>query len=195
MNPGVKVASQIRSSTEDGLWVQECLKGNEEAWSALIDKYKNLIFSIPIKYGFSRDEAAEVFQAVCLSMLQELSNLREPRALAAWLIRITSHKCARWKEQRNRNIDTELEETLPDESPKVPEELFREIEREQILREALAALSPECKRLVELLFFESPPVPYEELSKTLGLAKGSIGATRMRCLEKLRRGLEKKGFR
>jgi RNA polymerase sigma factor (sigma-70 family) len=195
MNSGIKVAGQIRSSTEDGLLVQECLKGNEEAWSALIDKYKNLIFSIPIKYGFSRDEAAEIFQAVCVSMLQELSQLREPRALAAWLIRITSHKCFRWKEQRNRNIDTELEETLPDDSPKMPEELFREIEREQILREALAALSPECKLLLELLFFENPPVPYEELSKTLGLAKGSIGATRMRCLEKLRRELEKKAFR
>jgi RNA polymerase sigma factor (sigma-70 family) len=195
MNPGLKVAGQIRSSTQDGLLVAECLKGNEEAWSALIDKYKNLIFSIPIKYGFSRDEAAEIFQAVCVSMLQELSNLREPRALAAWLIRITSHKCFRWKEQWNRNIDTELEKMLPNEFPKVPEELFCEIERAQILREALAALSPECKLLVELLFFESPPVPYDELSKTLGLAKGSIGATRMRCLEKLRRGLEKKGFR
>jgi RNA polymerase sigma factor (sigma-70 family) len=195
MNPVVKVAGQIRSSAEDGLLVQECLKGNEKAWSALIDKYKNLIFSIPIKYGFSPDEAAEIFQAVCISMLQELSQLREPRALAAWLIRMTSHKCFRGKEQRNRNIETELEETLPDEFAKMPEEFFREIEREQIFREALAALSPECKLLLELLFFEDPPVPYDELSKTLGMAKGSIGATRMRCLEKLRRGLETKGFR
>jgi RNA polymerase sigma factor (sigma-70 family) len=195
MNPVVKVAGQIRSSAEDGLLVQECLKGNEKAWSALIDKYKNLIFSIPIKYGFSPDEAAEIFQAVCISMLQELSQLREPRALSAWLIRMTSHKCFRRKEQRNRNIETELEETLPDEFAKMPEEFFREIEREQIFREALAALSPECKLLLELLFFEDPPVPYDELSKTLGMAKGSIGATRMRCLEKLRRGLETKGFR
>jgi RNA polymerase sigma factor (sigma-70 family) len=84
---------------------------------------------------------------------------------------------------------------LADELFKVPEELFREVEREQILPEALAALSPDCKRLVELLFFETPPIPYEELSKTLGMAKGSIGATRMRCLEKLRRWLEEKGFR
>jgi len=175
--------------------VQECLKGNEEAWSALIDKYKNLIFSIPIKYGLSPDEAAEIFQAVCISMLQELSQLREPRALAALLIRITSHKCFRWKEQRNRNIDINLQEILPDEFPKMPEEILCEIEREQIFREALAALSQECQLLLELLFFENPPVAYEELSKTLGLAKGSIGATRMRCLEKLRRGLEKKGFR
>jgi RNA polymerase sigma factor (sigma-70 family) len=195
MTPALKAAAQIRSSTEDGFLVQECLKGSEEAWSALIDKYKNLIFSIPVKYGFSPDEATDIFQTVCLDMLQGLSQLREPRALAAWLIQMTSHKCFRWKEQRNRHIDTELQETLADELPKIPEELFREIEREQILREALAALSPDCKRLVELLFFEDPPVPYEELSTALGMAKGSIGATRMRCLEKLRKWLDEKGFR
>jgi RNA polymerase sigma factor (sigma-70 family) len=195
MTPALKAAGQIKSSRQDGLLVQECLKGNAEAWSALIDKYKNLIFSIPIKYGLSRDEAAEVFQTVCVGVLEELPHLREPRALAAWLIQITSRKCFRRNEQRNRHIETELQETLADELFKVPEELFREIEREQILREALAALSPDCKRLVELLFFENPPMPYDELSKTLGMAKGSIGATRMRCLEKLRRWLEEKGFR
>lgn len=195
MTPGLRSAGPIKNSRQDGFLVQECLKGNEEAWSELIDKYKNLIFSIPIKYGISPDEAAEIFQAVCLGVLQELPRLREPRALAAWLIQMTSHKCFRWKEQRNRYIETELQETLTDEFPKLPEELAREIEREQILREALAALSPDCKRLVELLFFENPPIPYEEVSKTLGMAKGSIGATRMRCLEKLRRRLEKKGFR
>jgi len=195
MTPAVKAIGQIKSSSQDGFLVQECLKGSEEAWSALIDKYKNLIFSIPLKYGFPPDDAAEIFQAVCINVLEELPRLREPRALAAWLIQMTSHKCFRWKEQRNRYIETELQETLADELPRMPENLFREIERERILREALTALSPDCKRLVELLFFENPPVPYEELSKTLGMAKGSIGATRMRCLEKLRSWLEKKGFR
>jgi RNA polymerase sigma factor (sigma-70 family) len=194
MTPALRAAAQIKSSIQDGFLVQECLKGSEEAWSALIDKYKNLIFSIPIRYGFSPDDAAEIFQAVCFDVLQGLSQLREPRALAAWLIQMTSHKCFRWKEQRNRHGETELQETLADEWPNIPEELFREIEREQILREALAALSADCKRLVELLFFEDPPVAYEELAKTLGMAKGSIGATRMRCLEKLRRRLDEKGF-
>lgn len=195
MTSALKAAAPIKSSKQDDFLVRECLKGSEDAWSALIDKYKNLIFSIPIKYGFSQDEATEIFQEVWISVLQELSHLREPRALGAWLIQMTSHKCFRWKEHRNRYVETELQETLADELPKIPEELLREIEREQILREALAALSPDCRRLVELLFFEDPPVPYEELSKTLGMAKGSIGATRMRCLERLRRWLDEKGFR
>jgi RNA polymerase sigma factor (sigma-70 family) len=191
----LKTAESIKSSRQDDRLVEECLKGSEEAWSALIDKYKNLIFSIPVKYGFSREDASEIFQAVCLTVLEELSHLREPRALAAWLIRMTSHKCFRWKEERKRYGGNEFPETLLGEAAEMPERLLRELEREQILREALAELSPSCKRLVELLFFESPAVPYDDVAKSVGMAKGSIGAMRMRCLEKLRRDLEKKGFR
>ncbi|MFZ3363707.1 MAG: hypothetical protein WA153_09715, partial [Candidatus Acidiferrales bacterium] len=61
--------------------VKECLRGSEAAWSALIDKYKNLIFSIPIKYGFSSDDATDIFQAVCVELLSELPKLRKPKAL------------------------------------------------------------------------------------------------------------------
>ena len=42
--------------------VRECLDGDPNAWAELIDKYKNLIYSIPIKYGLTRDEAADIFK-------------------------------------------------------------------------------------------------------------------------------------
>lgn len=187
-------AREIEAFKQDEVLVQECLKGNEEAWSALIDKYKNLIFSIPVKYGFSRDDAADIFQAVCLGVLQDLAQLQEPRALAAWLIRMTSHQCFRWKRER-RNEIAGFEERMPDQSSEMPDEFLREIEREQIMRQAVAALSPDCNRLVQLLFFESPPVPYDEAARRLGMAKGSIGATRIRCLDKLRTWLGKRRFR
>jgi DNA-directed RNA polymerase specialized sigma24 family protein len=47
---------------------------------------------------------------------------------------------------------------------------------------------------VELLFFETPPRPYTEVAAELGLAVGSIGFTRQKCLERLRGLLEKLGF-
>jgi DNA-directed RNA polymerase specialized sigma24 family protein len=46
-----------------------------------------------------------------------------------------------------------------------------------------------------MLFFESPARPYQEIAGHLGLAAGSIGFIRGRCLTRLRRELEKKGFR
>jgi RNA polymerase sigma factor (sigma-70 family) len=176
--------------------IRECLKGNEAAWSALIDKYKNLIFSIPIKCGLSSEDASEIFQQVCLALLSELPHLREPQAFPAWLIRITSHECFKWKRQQQRYVQTEInDETTPfGDAPKVGDEILREVEREQILREALSELPPRCRQLIQFLFEQSPAVPYEDVAKSLGVAKGSIGFIRMRCLERLRERLDAKGF-
>lgn len=195
MSSGAHPSYALRQFREDEVLVKECLAGAESAWSELIDKYKNLIFSIPIKQGFPQDDATEIFQAVALTLLQELAKLREPRALAAWLIRLTVHKCIRWKNERRLFVDAEIDEDSRIETENLPDGLLGEIQREQIVREAVQEASPECKRLIDLLFFLDPPLRYDEAAQALGFAKGSIGATRLRCLEKLRSSLEKKGFR
>jgi len=61
---------------EDEWLVQGCIQGDHQAWEALIDKYKRLIFSIPIKYGASSADAADVFQAVCIEVLNSLPQLK-----------------------------------------------------------------------------------------------------------------------
>jgi RNA polymerase sigma factor (sigma-70 family) len=175
--------------------VRECLKGNEEAWFALIDKYKNLIYSIPVKYRTPSDDANDIFQQVCFELLTALPHLREAKSLASWLITVTSHKCADWsrREQRYQPMD-DLEDEIPVLS-KAPDTLLLEAEREQILREALPQIAPRCRTLIRMLFFDTPAVPYEQVATSLGLATGSIGFIRMRCLRQLRRLLEQKGFR
>ena len=65
-------------SWPDRRLVEECLSGNESAWAALVDKYKNLIYSIPVRWGFSQDDATDIFQSVAARLLSELSRLREP---------------------------------------------------------------------------------------------------------------------
>lgn len=180
---------------DDTRIVRECLGGKEAAWSELLAKYKNLIFSIPIKYGFSQEEAADIFQSVCLDLVNQLSSLREPRALAGWLIRVTHNKCFHFIKARKRfgsNNDQEIEPELPPE--KIPENMIYELQREQLLRAALRALNARCQRLVEMLFFEAPPRPYQQVAQSLSLSTGSIGFIRARCLDKLRKRLEELNF-
>ena len=69
------------SGPADEQLIRGCLEGDAQAWSALIDKYKNLINSISIKLGIYQD-AADIFQAVCVTLLSKLSQLREHRAPA-----------------------------------------------------------------------------------------------------------------
>jgi RNA polymerase sigma factor (sigma-70 family) len=185
-------------SWSDARLVRECLRGSEDAWAALLEKYKNLIFSIPIKQGMARDDAAEIFQRVCLLLLAELKHLRQPAALPMWLIRVTTHECLRWRRQEQAYAarepgDAELA-LAPDEAP-VPDEMLARIREEQMLREAVVALPRRCRQLMEMLFFEDPARPYQEVARSLGLATGSIAFIRGRCLTRLRRQLEKMGFR
>jgi RNA polymerase sigma factor (sigma-70 family) len=185
-------------SWSDSRLVRECLRGSEDAWAALLDKYKNLIFSIPIKQGMARDDAAEIFQRVCLLLLAELKHLRQPAALPMWLIRVTTHECLRWRRQEQPYAAQEPGDAvlaLARDEAAVPDEMLARIREEQMLREAVIALSPRCRQLVEMLFFENPARPYQEVARNLGLATGSIAFIRGRCLTRLRRQLEKMGFR
>lgn len=190
-------SSARQSGWPDDRLVRECCEGNQDAWSALIEKYKNLIFSIPLKFGLPREDAADVFQAVCVELLTGLPKLREPKALPKWLMQTTYHQCLRLKKDRLNLLDDTLkiEETLQGNPEELPEEIFDQVQREQSVREAMAALPARCHQMVAMLFFEDPPRPYEDVATQLQLATGSIGFIRGRCLKKLRQLLEEKGFR
>ena len=184
-----------RNAWDDTRLVKECIAGNEEAWSLLIDKYKALIYSIPIKYRLPPQEAADVFQSTCMELLTRLPDLREPRALPKWLMQVAHHQCYRVKRQQQRLVSRDAEPDLPvPETPAIAETLVQQSQEEQMLREAIGNLTPQCRRLVELLFFETPPRPYTEVAADLGLAIGSIGFTRQKCIERLRRNLDELGF-
>ncbi len=190
------VASDERQiAWTDTRLVRECLNESEAAWSALIDKYKNLIFSIPIKYGFSPDDATDIFQAVCLELLSELPKLRKPKALAKWILQVTAHKCFHHKRQMQRmEHPDEDDNAVEQNTPARAEEILRQAEEEQAIREAMSELPPRCRQLMQMLFFEEPARPYQELAAELGLSTGSIGFIRQRCLERLRKRLSEAGF-
>ena len=179
----------------DARLINHCLKGDERAWAALIEKYKNLIYSIPLKYGASPQDAADIFQAVCLELFNELPRLRKQEAFRSWLITVTAHQAYQWKRRHRRRAEDDLgaveEDKLGvDPSPDVVEQ----VEREQALREAIAALPPRCQQMITMLFYSEPQRSYRDVAKELGLATGSIGFIRGRCLKRLQRLLEERGF-
>jgi RNA polymerase sigma factor (sigma-70 family) len=188
-------AEQLTEWSDERL-VKECLKGNQDAWTAIVDRYRKLIYSVPIKYGLSPDDAGDIFQQVCLQLLEALPNLREPKSLPAWLIKVTAHGCFQLAGRIRRLQPFDFETQLdggPITSEK-PDELIHEFERSRILHEVLSDVPPRCRELIRMLFFETPAVSYEEAAKRLGLATGSIGFIRMRCLNRVRKQLEERGF-
>jgi RNA polymerase sigma factor (sigma-70 family) len=183
------------SATEDRTLVAACLEGDAQAWSALIGKYKRLIYSLPMRYRFSAEDAADIFQAVCVDLYRELPRLREVDALRGWIARVAANKCFHRREALRRE-PVELD-AVPIAMIESGEDLTAELERmerEELVRDALDALSPRCRELLRMLFYEDPPRPYEAVARSLGLAIGSIGFTRARCLDAMERALGERGL-
>ena len=131
----------------------------------------------------------DVGQTVWLHLVNQLDRLRDPAALAGWLATTTRRECYRLL-RASRRIQTAHyavdAENIADEQTATPEHELLMAERHAALREAFADLPLNCQRLIAILI-EDPPVPYAEISATLGIPVGSIGPTRARCLSKLRR--------
>jgi RNA polymerase sigma factor (sigma-70 family) len=196
--PASRSLAQLRrlplSQWDDVDLVEQCLRGNEHAWYAVVEKYKNLVYSAPRKYGMNPQDAADILQEVWVDLHSELGSLRSGR-LAGWLISVASHKCYHWKRRRSRN---EQQQAWFVREPASREPLVREwmerVQQAQVLRNTIAELPERDQRLIQLLFYQDPPVPYAEVARQLGLAEGSIGFMRANCLRKLRAALKQSGF-
>lgn len=188
---------RARDEVPDAQLVRRCLDGDEDAWLSIVERYKRLIYSIPFKYGATAEDAGDIFQSVCVDLVTELPKLRKPDALRAWLISATRHRSLRWKTKtrREHTWDTveSVIETLPAEGPDA-ERAIESIQREQSVRDAIASLPERCREMVRLLFYTNPPLPYVEVARRLGLATGSIGFIRGRCLKKLEAALKARGI-
>ncbi len=163
----------------------------------MVDKYSQLVFGIARRYGAPRDEATDLFQAIWLDAYNDLPKLRKKSALKAWLVSLASHKCYHWKRkhlrQKAHEVATFEDQDLDDHAAEEPE-LIEQLAREQLVRDAVFSLHPRCREMIRLLFFTFPPKPYKDVAETLGLAVGSIGFIRRRCLIRLHRALERHGL-
>ncbi|MCU0513093.1 MAG: sigma-70 family RNA polymerase sigma factor [Anaerolineae bacterium] len=181
----------------DARLVEACQQGDERAWEALVEKYKQLIYGIPFRYGAQADDAADIFQAVWVDLYAELPRLRNVDGLKSWLMTVTARHALRWKQRRGRRGEVDLDEehsaTLDEDAP-LASEILEETEQRQLVRQAVFSLPERCREMVQMLFLSDPPIPYQEVAEHFGLALGSIGFIRGRCLQKLRKACEELGI-
>ena len=169
--------------------VTSARKGDQQAWDALVERYSPLIWSICRRYQLSDADAEDAGQAVWAQLVNQLDSLREPAALPGWLSTTTRHECSRIRRATCRHSAAAQVldfEDIPDQLTETADHELLLAERNATLREAFSRLPPGCQRLLALLIAESP-TPYAEISGRLGMSVGSIGPTRRRCLDRLRR--------
>jgi RNA polymerase sigma factor (sigma-70 family) len=161
-----------------------CVAGDGEAWGALVARYRRLVYSVPIRFGFDESLSDEVFQRTFVSLLGAVKGLRDSARLAAWLAVTAANHCRILLRERKRRAEEE-----PGDLPAPGEEtseVLRKLEEAQILRAGLERLDGRCRALLDELFFATGPRSYDGISERLGMPVGSIGPTRARCLAKLK---------
>ena len=161
--------------------------GDAEAWNDLVRQFLPLVRGVINRVRLSPADAADVNQTVWLRLVEHLDDLREPRALPGWLATTARREALRIIEMKKRTTPVDPQDSGIEriEAPGEIDDLVLKAERAQAVRDGLAELPAQRRRLLELLVAE-PPLSYEEISQTLGIPIGSIGPTRARALAQLR---------
>ncbi|TQS39839.1 RNA polymerase sigma factor [Cryptosporangium phraense] len=169
--------------------VRAAADGDERAWGALVDRFAPLLWSVCRRYELSAADTDDVAQVVWLRLLEHLPTLRSPAALPGWLLTTARRECIRLARVAQGRATAErplLVEVVPDGHGPAADEALLRAERNDALRAAFAQLGERCRKLLGLLL-RDPPTPYAQISEDLGIAIGSIGPHRVRCLAALRR--------
>jgi RNA polymerase sigma factor (sigma-70 family) len=176
---------------EDCELVNAAAAGDAAAWDQLVQRYAGLIWAICRSCGLRTSDAADVGQVVWLRLVEHLNRLREPERLRSWLAVVTRNECLRVVRRAGREIVTDAAEDRHEAVNPSPEGRLVTTELHIAIREAFEELSPRCRSLLRVLAADPRP-SYDEVSAILSMPVGSIGPTRQRCLECLRRQLERR---
>ena len=169
----------VQARTDHEL-IERCIQGDQAGWNELVKRYQRLVYSVAHVLCPPGEVVSDIFQQVWLELYQQLADLRKVEALPAWLITVTRRRV--YAAMQSRRVSEPLDEEIADLSERV-----RQIEYEHMLERALGQLPERCQKLINLLYFDSKEPNYSEISQAMDMPEASIGPTRARCLEKLRK--------
>jgi RNA polymerase sigma factor (sigma-70 family) len=172
--------SLVPSEISDRELIDACLRGEQRGWTQLVSKYERLIYSVARVLCPQPEDCGDVFQQVCLALYQNLRKLRSDKTIPAWLITVTRREAYALIRVKKRQANIDPCET-------VSEKPIRIIKRELEVEMALEKLPPRCRDLINLLYFDVDGLSYATIADRMGIPVASIGPTRARCLEKLKK--------
>lgn len=180
-------------SEKDRELLEACRRGDALAWNRLLDSYERLVFSVALSYGLTPADAADITQLTFTIFLQNLDDLDDDSNLSAWLATVARRHTWRML-KKGRREQVHGPEDLAESMYMVPDDKGqRMMERWEVidwLQQGMDKLDERCRTLLIALYFSVEKLSYAEIAERMGLAEGSIGPTRARCLERLKQLLE-----
>lgn len=149
------------------------------------------MFSIPRKYGLSAEDAADITQLTFTILVQSMDTLPEDSSLGAWLTTVARRHTWRTLERARRQGTEKLR--VPEENTPAAANVDTENQEHWELTEwldyGLMLIDERCRDLLSALYLDPEQPSYAEVAARMGMAIGSVGPTRIRCLKRLRQVL------
>jgi RNA polymerase sigma factor (sigma-70 family) len=175
--------------------VHRAAQGELAAWETLVQRFSVLVSSVIRSFDLTDVDAADVNQTTWMRLAEHLDRIEQPERLGAWLVTTARRECWRQARSSRRHVlvgeSSELEHS--DRSSAPPDAMLLARERDAAVARVLVLL-PERSRTLLSMLVSDPPVPYEEISRSLDMPVGSIGPTRARLLATLRKHAESAGI-
>lgn len=169
--------------------------GDQTAWNDLVDRYTSLLWSVARAHRLSNADAADVVQTTWLRLVENLGRIQDPECLPGWLVTTARRESLATIRRSGREtpVDADLVVDGGDPHAEPVDAPLLGRERDDALWRCLGLLPEKCQRLLRVLMAAEPPA-YAQVSEALGLPVGSIGPTRMRCLDRLRAIVRDAGY-
>ena len=168
-------------------------RGDARAWNALVDRLAGVVWRATAEAGLTHEDRQDVFAATFFRLFEHLDEIREPAKVPGWLATTARNEVRQiWRAKRRLEPFDEVEPTHPVVLSGVEEALL-DSELRTALQAAFGRLGGACQELLRLTT-AVPPLSYDQISQLTGLARGSLGPNRQRCLERLRRAPELRPF-
>lgn len=170
----------------DQLYIKLILEGDTNAFSALVSRYKDFVFTLSLRMLRNREEAEEVSQDTFIKVFRSLNSFKKESKFSTWLYKITYNTCLdRVKKQKKDRSVVELNEFTGHEARSLMNvlETIEENERKQMIQDCLNLLLPEESFLITLYYFNENSL--KEISQIIKMNENNLKIKLFRIRKKL----------
>ena len=187
------------SSQQDQALVKEALDGSQEAFSRLMEKYRNPIHHHIYRMVRDKGQVEDLVQEIFIKAFSSLASYSSNYAFSTWLYKIATNHTIDYLRRKKlatlsidqpmKTKDGELEYELPDATYR-PDRHILEDQRRELIQEAIDSLPPKYYRVIVLRHQQERS--YEEIAQELDLPLGTVKAHIFRARELLYKKLRHK---
>jgi len=178
---------------DDQLYIAKVLKGETNAFSFLVEKYKDMVFTLAIKVTRNREEAEEVSQDSFIKAFKSLKSFKGDSKFSTWLYKIAYNNCMdRVKKNARRYNTSGIDEVVENriQSSDNTMQIIERKERAVLMEECLQEL-PEDERTIIWLFYYKE-LNLKELIEVTSYSEANIKVKLHRARKKLLSIVEEK---